>query len=83
METLDNRSRIDTETLDNRSRIDTETHDAHHNWIKHEISRRQRRDEQIQKFKLSFIGTLAAGLVGGLAWVGKLIADAIHRGTHG
>ena len=66
---------------DNRT-IDNETHGKHHDYITSELNRRQRREEMAQKLKLSMIGTIGTALIGGMAWVGKLIFDAISRGTH-
>ncbi len=61
--------------------IDDETHNSHHQWISSELDRRAKNGERLEKFKLSIIGTIGTVFVGGFAWVGKVIWDALQRGN--
>lgn len=76
---------MDEETLRrilNDSRhIDNETHNKHHQWITSEIKQRNISNKRWEKFRLSIIGTVASGLVAALAWVGKLVIEALHKGS--
>lgn len=61
--------------LNERRKLDDETHNTHHEFIKLQMLRWERRQQLWQKFKLSFIGAVAVALVSGLMWIGKAIID--------
>ena len=70
------------EVLHDNRRIPDEVHSTHHKFVAEEIERRERRRQMWEKFRNSFIGTLATGIVAGLAWIGKLILEAFQNGNH-
>ena len=70
-----------TRVLQGKRRVPEEQHYLDHVWAK------RRRDEELkyEKYKEWFIqalvGTLAIGGVGILAWIGKLIIEAVQHGN--
>ena len=64
--------------LDERG-IDGKTHMEHHAFVEYLIDREKKKEERWEKFKMSFIGTIATATAGGMIWVGKLIWDHLIR----
>lgn len=68
------------EVLNEGRSVDDKQHKVHHEFIQMQIERYEKNALLWTKFKQSIVGTLATGLVAGLAWVGKLVLDNWHRG---
>jgi len=71
------------EVLDERDRIDAETHREDHEWIHVKREREMRRQKIITRARDSAIGTiitaLIMGMIGGLAWIGRMVWEGVHR----
>ena len=72
------------EVLEEHRSLDEEQHSLHHAYIEAELRRREERHVMWLKFKSSFIGGLALGILGALGWLGTLILEALRNGgPHG
>ncbi len=70
------------EVLQENRSIDNDTHATHHDFVANQIQKLENRAKMVEKFKLSFIGTMAVGFASLMVWIGKLIVDALSRGNH-
>lgn len=67
------------EALDERDALDHETHKAHHIAVQRWIERQERHDAMMQKARDSAIGAVVVGLIGALAWVGKIVIEHVMQ----
>lgn len=75
VEALDN-------ALNNRRCVDDDIHRHDHEFIRMIREREERRVKLVTKFKMSLVGSLAMGVVGGLTWLGGLIIESFKHGNH-
>lgn len=71
--------RIFNQVLDERG-LDRETHMDHHRYIEHLLEQEANKEKRRERFRLSFIGALAAACVGGLIWVGQFVISLFGFG---
>jgi len=65
--------------LNDHRNISQEVHSDDHEFIAMLKGREKRRVELWQKFKTSFIGTLATSFVAMLIWIGTLVIEALKN----
>lgn len=70
------------EVLNKKRSVDDDTHKIHHKFIAMEIERRENNKKLWMKFKLSFIGGMALGILGFLGWIGALLVESFKSGNH-
>ena len=72
------------ELLHKKAFIEEDSHKLDHEFIALMREKFYRRQAMWERFKMSFIGTVATGFVAVFYWIGKLIWDAWHQtgGNH-
>ncbi len=67
------------DVLNEGRHINDEVHSIHHTFVANQIQSYENRREMLKKFKLTFIGAMAIGFASGLAWIGKLVLEAVGK----